>query len=522
MDQAQSHRTYFIALLAWVFSLTFAGIGFVQAALVNGELCYTLDDSFIMMAISRNLAFHGVWGITAHEFSSCASSPLFTVLLAACNRLFGAFVALPLLVNALSLGGVYLWLSSRCRDWGLNHWQTWMMLMGLCFFMPVPILLFGSMEHILHTFLALWVLNRFLENPTEPGIPALLLMGALLAGIRYEGLFEGGLLVLWLWRQKRWRSGLVFGLGLCIPVLALGLFSLSQGWFFLPNSLVLKGITMNIQETGNPFGYLLSLLSKAGNHPHAMVALLVLFFLRNGKTSRPLSNWIELAIGMSLAHFLLARYNHVYRYEAYLMGITWLIFWRSVCESGLFQNSGELWKELRSQGLTSVFYGCLLISPLWRSLDSFATGTRGMVNIYQQQVQAGKFIHQSYNHAVVGAIDIGALAWYSDCRLVDLWGLADMDIARLKLDRHYQADSIHGLCQKKKMELALVYGNLISHPDWKKVESWVIPHNAVCGSDTLHFVAFRPETRQRLKVKLQKFHPQLPPGIRVLQEPESR
>ena len=79
---------YQIGWLAFAFALLLSAPGFIQAFLVNGDFCYALDDSFIMMAISRNFAFHHVWGLTAHEFSSTASSPTFcaTLLIPLANR----------------------------------------------------------------------------------------------------------------------------------------------------------------------------------------------------------------------------------------------------------------------------------------------------------------------------------------------------------------------------------------------------------------------------------------------------
>jgi hypothetical protein len=46
----------------------------------NGTFVYPLDDTYIGMAIARNLAMHGVLGITSREFSSSGSSPLFWAL----------------------------------------------------------------------------------------------------------------------------------------------------------------------------------------------------------------------------------------------------------------------------------------------------------------------------------------------------------------------------------------------------------------------------------------------------------
>jgi len=42
----------------------------------GGHFCYPLDDTFIHMAVAKNLVLHGNWGITPAGFVSCSSSPL--------------------------------------------------------------------------------------------------------------------------------------------------------------------------------------------------------------------------------------------------------------------------------------------------------------------------------------------------------------------------------------------------------------------------------------------------------------
>jgi hypothetical protein len=48
----------------------------------NGHLVFALDDPYIQMAMAKNFALHGVWGITRFGFTSASSSPLWTFFIA--------------------------------------------------------------------------------------------------------------------------------------------------------------------------------------------------------------------------------------------------------------------------------------------------------------------------------------------------------------------------------------------------------------------------------------------------------
>ena len=62
----------------------------------DGHLIYPLDDTYISMAMGKNLAEHGVWGVTRHEFSSTSSSLIWPLLLAAADRVLGTNELVPL------------------------------------------------------------------------------------------------------------------------------------------------------------------------------------------------------------------------------------------------------------------------------------------------------------------------------------------------------------------------------------------------------------------------------------------
>lgn len=62
---------------------------FFTVKLCGGHYVYALDDAYIGAAMAKNLALYGVWGATSHAFTSSTSTPLWLLLLAGANWLFG-------------------------------------------------------------------------------------------------------------------------------------------------------------------------------------------------------------------------------------------------------------------------------------------------------------------------------------------------------------------------------------------------------------------------------------------------
>lgn len=65
----------------------------------QGSLIYLLDDTYIHLAIAKNFAKYGVWGVNSDEFSSTSSSLLYTLLLSFLFLLFGVNEIIPFIVN---------------------------------------------------------------------------------------------------------------------------------------------------------------------------------------------------------------------------------------------------------------------------------------------------------------------------------------------------------------------------------------------------------------------------------------
>src|SRR5262249_45803797 len=152
----------------------------------GGRFTYTLDDSYIRLAVSEQI-FHLHYGVNAREPSSPSSSIIFPFLLAPFAP-FRIHEDLPLALNIVALlAGVALLVLA------LNH-------IGL---------VFTGMEHSLHVMVTLAVVLGLVVLLEEGRLPWWLL-AAIVAGplLRYEGVSvsAGALLVLAI--IGRWRPAL--------------------------------------------------------------------------------------------------------------------------------------------------------------------------------------------------------------------------------------------------------------------------------------------------------------------------
>lgn len=85
-------------IILWI---TMSALLVVSMKQNQGHLVYALDDPDIHMAMAKNFAQHGVWGISRYEFSSSSSSLLWTLLLSAIYFILGANESSPFILNVI-------------------------------------------------------------------------------------------------------------------------------------------------------------------------------------------------------------------------------------------------------------------------------------------------------------------------------------------------------------------------------------------------------------------------------------
>lgn len=498
----------------------------------HGYLVYALDDAYIIMAMAKNFAQSGVWGVTRYGFTSCSSSPLWTLLLSLTYYLGGVNQLAPLLWD-LVFAILVLALADTILSWYKAPAAVrFVTLLGIILVVPLPVLIFSGMEPALQTLvsmLAVFFAARLIsgESPgSARGDSArLLILAPLLTGVRFEGMFLIIAIAALLLMVKRWSYGLAFGALGFLSWLVYGIISVSKGWFWLPTSVLLKA---SLPDFHSPAALILSLLNQMYIALHEsmhmlalLVSVLVMYIVACGRgsgarESRQIMGTILILTG--IAHLEFVGPGTLYRYEAYwcVLAILFLAVQLSVVvphwPSLLSLSTWTAPKNLACGALVLLLFFPLAEKGgrvLW-VLPQCTT------NIFEQQYQMGLFVRRYYQNSTVALNDIGAVNFLADIRCLDLWGLANAEVAREKQKQTYQVHDVERLAKQAGTRIAVIYdsyfiGNL--PPAWVRVGRWTIPNNVIDGGDTVSFYAVDPAETTYLGESLGDFSSQLPADV---------
>jgi len=489
---------------------------------------YPLDDTYITMSMARNLALHGIWGVTPYGFSSSNSSPIFPPLLALFYRLFGVNRLTPLLLSWI-FGFATIFVAERIVSRFFDRKGQALVLILLVLFAPLFVVGVLGMEHSLHVLFTVLFLGFFLrdtmDDPPQDRLWPLGIVTAIMVGARYEGLFfvlpAGCALVL----QRRWKAALAMSLGAAVPVVAYAIFSLAHGGYWLPNSVAVKGL--NIHRPGI-VGAILDTLTRFRINCHdgfelpvmlAGIAVAAIALLR--KSPRKAVPLVMVLVA-GLLHLALAQVGLYYRYEPYLFAAG------TLCVCCTF----PALRLLASRPVFSAAYFMYLTSAAAMLLLSIAQLHMLPLisrNIYLRQWQMGRFVAEFYPTGVVAANDIGAINYLSDVHCYDLVGLANRDVFLARRSGHFTTRFIAEDAAASHVEIAIVYDRWYADPppspiggpslpkSWIRVGRWNIPDPSIIDDHVVSFYAVDPGQTAQLHADLEQFAPQLPKVLELWQ-----
>lgn len=490
---------------------------------------YALDDTYIGMAMARNLALHGVWGVSPFGFTSSDSSLLFPLLMAAAYRMAGVNLYAPLAISWIS-GLASIFVAGRILRAFLSRKAQTLTLVLLVFAALLFVVGVIGMEHSLHLLMTLLFLEFFLREPGQPVSPRSLIglgaITALMVAARYEGLFVVAPAFCILALQRRWKPALAVAAGSAIPVVSYAIFSLAHGGTWLPNSVALKGaggdhpgllqagsnIAARIAENFHECPELFLLL---------LCALVVLLPLRKDPRLR-LPLLLVLAAGC--LHLCLAQVGMYYRYDAYLFaGATVAI----ACAFPALRAAASK-RTFAASYLLALGSGALLLFISAAQIHMLPIIAR---NIWLRQWQMGLFVEQYYPAATIAANDIGAVNYLSHIHCYDLVGLANQNVFNARRTGRYTTQFLRDDAAAQHVEIAIAYDRWFGDPPgvpvggpplpstWIRVGQWKLPDYSIIGDKTVSFYAVDPAQADALRDALVRFSASLPNGVYLAPQP---
>lgn len=515
-----------IAILTLLIPVAWIEYSVLKAT--HGILAYPMDDTFIHMVVAKNLAFEHYWGISGHVFASTSSSPFYTVLLAATFKLFGAHLVIPLILNIIAGIIVLVAMHNWLRRQDLSALARLLILVFVNFLTPLPMLVIAGMEHtfqLLFTFLFVFAFaDAAASTNGSPNLPwNLYLYGALMVTTRYECLPILAIACLILLFRKRLIAAIALGAIGILPITIFGLYAISKGSYFMPNSVILKaGMPQTI------FGWAKFVAEdfwfKAFFSPHdynflaaqrLLILLPIAYLIFLTQARRSYKYVLIILMGAVLAHVAFAYPNTYPRYESYLVGCSTLIVGTLIARYrkalSLARFKGAEW--------VAVAVVVLLVIPLFfRSQKTIQKAKQYCLNVYEQQYQLSQFVHTYYDSTPLAFNDIGAISYYSKGDKLDFWGLASLPVAKAKRHNYWTPEFADSLVREHQTRLAILYDTwydpALLHR-WTKVASWHNQHNLILGDDSVSFFAIYPRDTTTLRKNLEAFQPKLPSDVSV-------
>jgi hypothetical protein len=396
--------------------------------------------------------------------------------------------------------------------------------------MPAIALTLSGMEHILHTVFIIYLIYYSLRVNTESNsnkdITLMFVFSILATAMRYETLFViAGISIILLLRKKIFLSiGIViFSL---LPIIIFGVYSINQGSYFLPNTLLLKG---NIQgfSTDLLINYAIVLFVRIFKYPHILISIsIIIISIISIKPKSLKDNNLTLGIILLIAwffHLVFAGVGWFYRYEAYLVVL-------SICYSAYLVNKYQeryfngdfsfinLFISLRKLKISVIILLFIIIGSYSLRLgSSFYKSSLAPKNIYEQQVQMAYFTKFSESKSIL-LNDIGAVSYFNDITIMDLNGLGNFEIAQAIKNKQFNLDFLKNYSVSKNCELAIIYEGIHDFAlpkEWIKIGSWKIKNNVICWKDVVFIYVTNSANENKFRKDFKEFSKQLPKDVEV-------
>lgn len=518
--EGDSARAWPLSALLLVMLLTFAELlGILR--MNQGHLVFSMDDPYIHFALGYRL-MSGHYGINTDSFSAPSSSILWPLLI---TPLTGQPQSLPYAVVAFNVAASLLTLCCFWRAMGptsTRHDTGWRpVVLALLAYIGTnqTSLVFTGLEHSLQVALCATMTLGMLRHTQDQRVRWWWVAAIVTAPwVRYECTALSMVNLAYLaWSGHRRLAALTLT-GMLTPMLAFSVFLKHLGLTALPSSIVVK-TALTAYHSMLPTWLLnikLNVMSGKGL-VMSLAALWMAWLTRRQRTPRLLRGASAALAVATAAHLALGQMG--FRYEIYIWAcITILALHCHPQWSEL--NLGTLMKRAQHQPAQALLAALLLIQ-VGRFAPALLSTPRATNNIYEQQYQMGRFVHD-YLKQTVAVNDLGYVAYRNARPVLDLWGLGSQEAiqARRSSDPYW----FDTLARQHQVPYAIIYDEWFppKPPSWMKVAELKLSRKPVfAAGDTVQFYALDCQAADRVTAALQAFKPTIPPGTTLTLHPQA-
>lgn len=445
---------------------------------------------------------------------------LWTALLAGCYLLFGVNGWVPFALNVLSCLAVLFIADLYWRRWGVTPWLRALGGVAIVLCVPLALLPLMGMEHALHLLLSLWFAGAAVDllqapEPAErSGRLALPLLAALLAASRYEGLFLVGIAALLLACRRMLGRALATVAAAVLPLAGFSVLSLLSHGLALPNPVLLKAAGPRLSLLGtllrfadrrdrlaweqNP--YFVALLGLA-----VLLALAALVILRKWRVPGFILPCLLAAMIALHFHFGFSPAFWVYRYSAYL--VAFAVF-ALVAFLPAARKPALPWRALATGAVVAALAGVTIVNGEWREGLFPGREVARVRRNFLEHVGAACFIRAACPRGPVAVNDIGAVCFFADAEVLDLYGLGNIEPLRFRSEpRERERADLDAWVRARGARLAVIqlgWSDMMARlpRTWTEVGELDLP---LRGS-RIGFFAVERDDGDALRQKLRRFY----------------
>ncbi|MFO7627869.1 MAG: hypothetical protein R6V62_11480 [Candidatus Fermentibacteraceae bacterium] len=488
--------------------LLMAALAGASLILCKGSLVYSLDDAYIHLSVSEQIA-RGGYGINPGELSAPSSSVIWDFLLAPFADTPFHF-AVPLLINTAALFWSVLVLRRLFGKMFSGSGPFIPGLFAVCFALVANLfgLVMTGMEHSLQIALCLSVLMGVTVLASGGPMPRSMAVAMVLGpAVRYEMLAVtfAAAFVLYL-RGKRGAAFLLPAVSI-VPLAVFSLFLVSRGLPPLPGSVLAKLAEGGL--TGGLAGSVANRLRMYSSDTDALrfaalliVAPVVWFARRRDR----LVTLFGFSVG--LGHMVLGRFGWFGRYHVYSMVILLIaLAWPFRETLKRFVLSGN---SLRRAFILLLPLALLMLPEIGTTLK---TPLASRVIHLQHGVM--RKIALAYGDRIA-VNDIGWVSYGNPSHVLDLWGLANEESRKHHLERG--TGWMRRMVEADGAGLVMIYGSVFREEipeEWERVAVLETAGPIVVGFSGVDIFVTPRGDSERVRAVLRTVSEDLPEGALI-------